>query len=541
MRRQFDSKGVPLRRPRTGAAGGPSTACCGRKLCGVTIVLVALVIGISLYVDRELVRSFNPKAPPLLRKQIQYVANLASNKNETPDESAADAPDSPSDDVSIDSRPHLYLHVGPQKTGSSTLQYSWDQLGPALLEDNYNYKHVMPEDSDFDCEVGPWGTFINCRASQQLKDLIEKSKEEGKNLLLSDENLDHRFAQPLRDVIDDTEWQVTVIVMYRRIHEWLVSWYNQINKTTNRGVNGTVLFDENGIPYREKHKYWPDQGGIHVPSFSSWYQQYTHYWDTTELVSKHRSIAFYNTYKPLFGNVLVYNIHQEGGLVVNFMCGVIQDSPTACDQVRSPDWKFPKMNPSVNLNHDILAVHAYDQGLVKKSLSRKEVVDAVAQFMTESDKILPLKCDNDTINQIGDWLVDSEMNVLGKSWHPSMEADLRVMYESYVVAGEICDVDFEVLLGDEDWTQFFKSLGAEIQDPIDLPQKSTESIISINYTDNETENIAMTNHESKDSENSTPDDAIDFEVSPGESRSTDNRRNLVLHVGPVRSKNHWHP
>ena len=190
-----------------------------------------------------------------------------------------------------DKKPRLFLHVGPQKTGSSTLQSTLEKLSDLtdrLKDDNLYYRHIMPEAEDFDCELGQWGGYHNCKASDKLKDLIRKARDEGNNLLLTDENLGKDFSTGLRDAIDDNDWDVTVVVMYRRIHEWLISWYNQINKTTNKDPKGNVLYNEEGIPYRTEHTTWPDEGGEHIPSFSSWYEEYTRYWKPAELVNNHQ-------------------------------------------------------------------------------------------------------------------------------------------------------------------------------------------------------------------------------------------------------------
>lgn len=121
-------------------------------------------------------------------------------------------------------RPHLLLHVGPQKTGSSTLQSAWDIMSKTLEEDNYHVEHITPEHGDFECDVGPWGGFKDCKVGRVLKDTVATAYANGQNLILSDENLDQRFVGTLRELIDESMWQVKVVVVYRRIHEWLVSW-----------------------------------------------------------------------------------------------------------------------------------------------------------------------------------------------------------------------------------------------------------------------------------------------------------------------------
>ena len=128
-------------------------------------------------------------------------------------------------------RPYLLLHVGPQKTGSSTLQSAWDIMSTSLEEhDNYHVEHITPEHGHFECDVGPWGGFRDCKAGKILRDTVATVHSKGQNLILSDENLDQRFVGPLRDLIDESMWNVKVVVVYRRIHEWLVSWVSFRNR-----------------------------------------------------------------------------------------------------------------------------------------------------------------------------------------------------------------------------------------------------------------------------------------------------------------------
>jgi len=369
-------------------------------------------------------------------------------------------------------KPRLFLHVGPQKTGSTTLQSMLDKLSVLTGElkgDNIYLRHVSPQEGDFDCDIDEWGTFRNCKASDALKTLIQKAKNEGKNLLLTDENLDRDFVAGLRDAIDDKDWDVTVIVMYRRIHEWLVSWYNQINKTTNKDSNGNILFDKEGLPYRTERRKWPDQGGTHITSFSSWYEQYIHYWKPTELVNQHRSIEYYNLYNESFENVLLYNLHQEEEeAVTNIICNII-GATHACEKIRSREVRLKKNNRSVQLDHDILSVYAYDQGYIAKALKRKEVVEAVTKFIQKSGKVLPRKCDLKMTNQIRNWLVDTEKVVVGdQNWSNTKKEELLQLYESFVKKGKICDVDKEAVLQDGEWLQFFHSLGKQNRQDIVL-------------------------------------------------------------------------
>jgi hypothetical protein len=130
----------------------------------------------------------------------------------------------------LDKRPNLVLHIGPQKTASTTLQDAWNRpqgLLGALREDNYRYEFINPHQGWFNCDVRGGG-FHDCVATKKLVDTLTAAAHNNKNLLLSDENLDSVYSSTLRDVIDDEQFKATVVVVYRRIHEWLVSWVRSV-------------------------------------------------------------------------------------------------------------------------------------------------------------------------------------------------------------------------------------------------------------------------------------------------------------------------
>jgi hypothetical protein len=275
--------------------------------------------------------------------------------------------------------------------------------------------------------------------------------------------LNGNYVKALRDAINDEDWDVTVIVMYRRIHSWLVSWYNQLEKTTSLDSDGNVLFDENGNPYRTEHTKWPDQGGVHVPTFADWYSDFTKYWKAIpeRLLLKHRSIGWYYLYKEQFDNVVLYNIHErpKGGIVEDFVCNVLE-AKNSCSIYRSREsWPEIDTNESVNLDLDILSVYAYEKGLIPKSAKRKEVVEAVASHIKETGKILPRNCDLKTKDEIRFLLVETEKIMVGAdNWSDAKEAELLEEYKTFMEKGKMCNVDGEAVLADEEWVSLFQSL-----------------------------------------------------------------------------------
>jgi hypothetical protein len=387
---------------------------------------------------------------------------------ETKKSDSADHESNKTDGVTTQKKKNnLVLHVGPQKTGSTTLQWAWREgvLKQSLKKDNYVYSDMYSSTHGmmFDCElVG--GKLDNCKPSQRLKELIQTAKNDGQNLLLSSENLDYRYPEIIRSAIDDNDWEVTIIVVYRRIYEWLVSFYNQANKNTDKDAKGNLLLNKKGVPTRKLHTLWPDEGGVHIPSFSSWYKTFTQNWESiTELVNNHQSIKYIRFYNEHFENVVVHNMHRDGDLMTNIMCDTVPDANYSCDQLKSKTEESggdKNKNLSKNLNHDIIAVTAREHGLINEGLSRQAVVEEVRKHIENTSITLPENCDSGMIDQISTWLVESEKVVYpDAAWTPDEVNALENEYRNYATNGKMCDIDREAILRDPAWIEFFSSLG----------------------------------------------------------------------------------
>jgi len=111
------------------------------------------------------------------------------------------------------------------------------------------------------------------------------------------------------------------------------------------------------------------------------------------------------------------------------------------------------------LDNDILAVYAYEKGFVNQSFSRQNVVSSVSTFIKQTGKRIPRKCNNTITDQISAWLVGSEKIILGGNFSPEKEEEVLHDFKKYVAKGELCDLDREAVLNDEDWIGFFQELG----------------------------------------------------------------------------------
>jgi hypothetical protein len=362
--------------------------------------------------------------------------------------------------TSLDNRPTLVLHVGPQKTASTTLQNAWAspaELLDLLKQDNFAYAKITPEKGMFECGLENGKKYAGCQATDKLKKTIRDASQIGHNLILSDENLDEVYAPTLRQVIPDKDFKVKVVVVYRQIHEWVTSWYSQINKSTNKDQDGNVLIDENGHLYREEHIHFPDHGGAYIPPFSQWYKDFVKAFKVEDLARQHPSIHFKDVYEPLFDDVEIFSMNQPGDLVTNFMCKMIPEAKQSCAALRKGR-ELPVDNASVNLDYDIVAVAAYEGGFVRKDITRSILRKAVEFFVERKQKVLPQTCDEEVKQHLRKWLFDSERSMFPNDWDTKKEETLGHLFDEYVATGKLCNVDVDSILADDEWVLYFKSL-----------------------------------------------------------------------------------
>jgi hypothetical protein len=165
-------------------------------------------------------------------------------------------------------------------------------------------------------------------------------------------------------------------------------------------------------------------------------------------------------YDPLFENVVVYNLHEHmaENMVKDFMCNVVPQADHSCIKLQQGQIELPKVNPSVDLDHDILAVYAYDQGYVKNGMSRQDAAAAVANHVRKTNKEIPRKCSPDITAQIYDWLINSEREMFDDSWSGSRITELNDSYQAFLKKGKLCDVDVEEAMKDQDWCEFFENI-----------------------------------------------------------------------------------
>ena len=149
------------------------------------------------------------------------------------------------------------IHVGPHKTGSTTLQRFFlnkdsQQSRDALKQDNYE----VPFFPNMDIKETNHAGFANCLRSEEennfwcpnqrfrsdtfeyFQSFVKNVVENGSNILLTSEEFDRpdlNMTELASYVVHG--YKIHVVLYYRRFYDWIHSLQNQIAKTPNHPDN----------------------------------------------------------------------------------------------------------------------------------------------------------------------------------------------------------------------------------------------------------------------------------------------------------------
>jgi len=300
----------------------------------------------------------------------------------------------------------LYMHVGPPKTATTSLQCSFcsQNVTNLLLDHNIKYIGSCPPRSCKLKEIPPgflshrfssfYGTVTaSDQAGIEVPKLIPSNWTEPRTFPPISVKLQHSLQQAYLDGHDaiivyeglhrprfnflaalsrylSPQWNVKIIVAYRRYSDWLPSKFNSVMKKKLR----TKSWRQPVIP----------AFSLDLPERQPELVQFRDMMQKVERQDQHPTETIVRNYQHFFDDVQVWNIHEAGeSLSQAFLCDVLH---IACDV----QWGPEAYNPSRNLEFDRLAVAAYRKGLVVREAKRKAVGTALAGAMSKVP--LPKKC-----------------------------------------------------------------------------------------------------------------------------------------------------
>ncbi|KAL9183426.1 hypothetical protein ACHAXT_004282 [Thalassiosira profunda] len=363
----------------------------------------------------------------------------------------AEARESIMDQCGIDyhNEPYVLIHAGPHKTGTTLIQsflyHSLWKEEPFLQED----KFAIPTFEDLPGVFGDTGPMLNyahCMISGYVKEggqmnvaFCNRLRKAFPPFLQTIYNASqHTFiiAEDLdRLTIDHGRMQYylrpyrrfRVIVSYRRLHDWLPSFYNQI----------VDLYLQEYIQGRSK-----------FPSFVQWIdEQYDHFIKVhaIEVAARYRSSG-------KFEEVVLLNMHDGTPLLENLFCNKVRFANSTCQAIRDGA-KSTKPNVGSSHEYERLATKAALRGKLKnyhranaKQKAAKIKQAAVERGIFGDANSYPTICLNRTFM---DKILQTEMEqerVHFPEWYESQGGDQALRKDFEKAERKLCSLDEEKIL-----------------------------------------------------------------------------------------------
>lgn len=381
--------------------------------------------------------------------------------------------------MSAAKKPIFILHIGPPKTGTTTLQCELGLKYRTMTEENFYYlgtwypplcglarNHTNDGFSDATrpvllrcyAEHSNSGCDLEQHLDQQWKefaDILQTHKKH--NVIMSDEMFHHHFQQ------EDVErlaklllphWNVRILFTYRHFYQAVPSMYHQLNDP---------YAIHPGMAHAYEKTIWPADGGFKIRSF----QRDSHF----EIDNEMERFQFWVDYFPQAVNV--FNMNGGGAYLQEFLCTMMPEVKSLCMSSNDPKGELTKEesrkdndSSSKYLRYDMLAVQAQEEGLLDHTeLGRNTVRDAVQRHCENKGwtdiKDFPLECLDEPLKKtflqqslkqarlMEPYFVNPPIDV---------QSEIRAGFAKFEVQHEFCSVDAKQALEEEDWRLFFQTL-----------------------------------------------------------------------------------
>jgi len=349
-------------------------------------------------------------------------------------------------------KPHFVLHVGPQKTATTTIQCGLQKYASFLaVKDSYYFigqgcqRGAALENNETSVrglalyyELGTNGTHERAFIEQ-----TERHFERGSSLILSNEAFSNgvllgheRNTQVMRNLLKD--WSIRIVVSYRNFSEWISSAYYQ--DMIGRGFIGK----------------WDKE----VKSFQDFFQEYAKNHNNDYLLM-HPTISTYNIYSKYFDHIHIFDIHSKPDVFKNFVCLMLPSAERTCNelkrQIANRKQTTEVQRVSTSLVPFRIADAAYRRGLVPEKMSKIDAGNKINKYLEELSKSNLSRftscLDEDTLVQIHNISLSSLQKVREISGL-SFENAEHILDEKNL----FCEIDPQKVLADSAWLTFFSGL-----------------------------------------------------------------------------------
>ena len=360
------------------------------------------------------------------------------------------------------------IHIGPHKTGTTSIQEYSKVLYPELIADNYEmpWKHLKKTAWENQVEFAT--CFVTERDETRIaypcrQDLLEAgldlSRQNNHSLLVSAETFAQRATgvAKLKSYLDQAWSNVTIVATYRRYYDWIISFHHELNRIHRQFAQRNLW---QAIQKNETDRLYPG-----IPDTLS-----IRRWD----LDHNYPTAVIGRYKKIFSNVVVMNYHDKTkDLLERFYCDAIPNAPRACKKAieMTKNGDGGKANQSHNAVYEELTYAAHRSGRINVD-SQKSCETVTTSIKTHQEKTLKLSSDDfpracpssKILNEIWDISLRSEKdfnkhvnNGLDYEGEGSLLSSLKDDFDAYSRT-KLCQVDVYTVLQSQVWRDFFANL-----------------------------------------------------------------------------------
>lgn len=423
------------------------------------LLAVSLVFIQALFLcfsDVQMTHSTPIRSAPTLvatnsAKNSQKTQNL--NRNETigwrlPFNSTLATTASNHSEVShINQVPLFVLHVGPPKTGTTSLQYMLKAYEKILLNDSYHYvgnAKIMG------------GFFTRCMKKMERKNhtkpdelcwenfigVLEFHRKLGHNIILSNEVIGFHALRPFTWKLIHGylgRWsRVQIVVSYRHLHNFIPSAHFEL----------------------QKNQRWPGP-----PEYGKFVTPFTMFWNNS---CNHSFVGPVPTPRAVMARfsahykVKILNVESHDQ-VSDFLCKILDRAYDTCayHRTNSSIVKPPDLNQRDDgqLNYDSLALEAWRNNLLKNEQTRSYLRTKIKNFQEIQLGLTPSDFPLDCLDQ------HEEARLLEESLQHARDCGLDLDIEtgksiqsSFFKAkgtNKFCTINATLAFANETWQKFF--------------------------------------------------------------------------------------
>ena len=359
------------------------------------------------------------------------------------------------------------VHIGPYKTGSTTLQYLMQKFSAQILADGYSmpFSHIFANGTQV---PNPWSNQVQvatcffdgvpdttahegvvwpCRT-----DLLEAGQdisERNQSILLSAETFS-AFADTgiaaLHDYLQPNWLNITIIAFYRRYYKWILSVHGEASKHKS-SRNPFAAIRANRTDFLGS----TIRGDLSNDALMrDWQRKYV--------------LSSVTRYKKRFANVVVVSMEDlEMSIEEYFFCHAIPNATMTCEAVKKELATNEREMFNKGSQDEIfkeLAYQAHRKGLFLIE-SEDHYHDTLHAMQHYQEKVLNL-----TASDFPRTLCPPK-SILDEIWEVSVQAEehfgiitensLEMRKDFDIMStSKFCDLDYDTVLNSDSWKEFFE-------------------------------------------------------------------------------------